>query len=117
VTAIKNLSLLPVEGKGMLGVSGIAARTFGAVARSQVSVMLISQASSEQSICFATPGIVGRLFSALGNNGVNIIAIAQGSSECSISLVVDGGGRGPHPRFDLGVCAPTMTTLVVNGYW
>lgn len=55
VTAIKNLSLLTVEGKGMLGVPGIAARTFGAVARSQVSVLLISQASSEQSICFATP--------------------------------------------------------------
>jgi aspartate kinase len=36
-------------------VPGIAARTFGAVARSQVSVLLISQASSEQSICFATP--------------------------------------------------------------
>jgi bifunctional aspartokinase / homoserine dehydrogenase 1 len=55
VTAIDKLSLITVEGKGMLGVPGIAARTFGAVARSQVSVLLISQASSEQSICFATP--------------------------------------------------------------
>ncbi|MBK8987055.1 MAG: aspartate kinase [Chloroflexi bacterium] len=55
VTAIDNLSLITVEGKGMIGVPGIAARTFGAVARAQVSVLLISQASSEQSICFATP--------------------------------------------------------------
>jgi len=55
VTAIDNLSLITVEGKGMLGVPGIAARTFGAVAQAQVSVLLISQASSEQSICFATP--------------------------------------------------------------
>lgn len=39
----------------MMGVPGIAARTFGAVARSQVSVLLISQASSEQSICFTIP--------------------------------------------------------------
>ena len=38
-----------------MGVPGIAARTFGAVARGQVSVLLISQASSEQSICFAAP--------------------------------------------------------------
>jgi aspartate kinase len=53
VTAIKNLSLITVEGKGMLGVPGIAARTFGAVARGGQSVLLISQASSEQSICFA----------------------------------------------------------------
>ena len=55
VTAIKKLSLITVEGKGMLGIPGIAARTFGAVAKSNVSVLLISQASSEQSICFATP--------------------------------------------------------------
>jgi aspartate kinase len=55
VTAIRDLSLVNVEGKGMMGVPGIAARTFGAVARSQVSVLLISQASSEQSICFTIP--------------------------------------------------------------
>ncbi|MBX3054870.1 MAG: aspartate kinase [Anaerolineae bacterium] len=55
VTAIKQLSLITVEGKGMLGVPGIAARTFGAVARGGQSVLLISQASSEQSICFAAP--------------------------------------------------------------
>lgn len=55
VTAIGDLSLINVEGKGMLGVPGIAARTFGAVARVKISVLLISQASSEQSICFAVP--------------------------------------------------------------
>jgi len=55
VTAIKNLGLITVEGKGMLGVPGIAARTFSAVADSGQSVLLISQASSEQSICFAAP--------------------------------------------------------------
>lgn len=55
VTAIESLSLLTVEGKGMMGVPGIAARTFGAVAQRQVNVLLISQASSEQSICFAVP--------------------------------------------------------------
>ena len=52
VTAIKGVSMITVEGKGMIGVPGIAARTFGAVARLDVSVLLISQASSEQSICF-----------------------------------------------------------------
>jgi aspartokinase/homoserine dehydrogenase 1 len=54
VTSIRRLNLITVEGKGMIGVPGIAARTFGAVARKQISVLLISQASSEQSICFAT---------------------------------------------------------------
>jgi len=55
VTTIKNLSLITVAGKGMMGITGIAARTFSAVARNNVSVLLISQASSEQSICFSTP--------------------------------------------------------------
>lgn len=55
VTAINGVSMINVEGKGMIGVPGIAARTFGAVARLDVSVLLITQASSEQSICFIVP--------------------------------------------------------------
>lgn len=53
VTAIPALALITVEGRGMIGVQGIAARTFSAVASTNVNVLLISQASSEQSICFA----------------------------------------------------------------
>jgi len=55
VTAIKDMSLITVEGTGMLGVPGVAARTFEAVAKTGTSVPLISQASSEQSICFTVP--------------------------------------------------------------
>jgi aspartate kinase len=55
VTAIRNQKLVTIEGRGMLGVPGVAARAFGAVASTGTSVPLISQASSEQSICFAIP--------------------------------------------------------------
>lgn len=55
VTAIPRQSLVTIEGRGMLGVPGVAARAFGAVAATKVSVPLITQASSEQSICFAVP--------------------------------------------------------------
>jgi aspartate kinase len=55
VTAIKGLRLITVDGRGMLGVPGVAARTFSTVAATGTSVPLISQASSEQSICFAVP--------------------------------------------------------------
>jgi bifunctional aspartokinase / homoserine dehydrogenase 1 len=55
VTVIRGQTMLTVEGRGMLGVPGVAARTFGAVARTHTSVSLISQASSEQSICFTVP--------------------------------------------------------------
>ena len=53
VTAIKELALITVEGKGMMGVPGMAARLFASVAATDASVLLISQASSEQSICFS----------------------------------------------------------------
>jgi len=56
VTAIEGLSMVTVEGRGMLGVPGIAARTFAAVAGQGASVLMISQASSEQSISFVVPG-------------------------------------------------------------
>lgn len=52
ISAIKGLTMVNVEGRGMLGVPGIAARTFGAVARAGANVLMISQSSSEQSICF-----------------------------------------------------------------
>ncbi len=55
VTAIEGLSMVTVEGRGMMGVPGIAARTFAAVASQGASVLMISQASSEQSICFVIP--------------------------------------------------------------
>ncbi len=55
LSAIPKQALLTVTGSGMLGVPGIAARTFAAVHHEGISVSLISQASSEHSICFSVP--------------------------------------------------------------
>ena len=48
-------AMITVAGNGMLGVPGIAARTFATMQREGISVSLISQASSEHSICFSVP--------------------------------------------------------------
>ena len=53
VTGVRNISLMTVKGRGMLGVPGIAGRTFLATAAADASILIISQSSSEQSICFA----------------------------------------------------------------
>ncbi len=58
VTAIRKQRLVTIEGRGMLGIPGVAARAFGTVASTGTSVPLITQASSEQSICFAVPSEV-----------------------------------------------------------
>ncbi len=55
LSAAGGQALITVEGSGMLGVPGVAARTFSALMREQISVSLISQASSEHSICFCVP--------------------------------------------------------------
>ena len=55
ISGMSRQALVTVSGTGMLGVPGVAARVFGALAHSNISVSMISQASSEQSICFTIP--------------------------------------------------------------
>ena len=55
LSAMGGQALVTVTGNGMLGVPGIAARTFAALYQEGISVSLISQSSSEQSICFSVP--------------------------------------------------------------
>ena len=49
--------MVNVEGAGMIGVPGTAHRLFGALREEGISVILISQGSSEHSICCAIPGV------------------------------------------------------------
>ncbi|MDP2888178.1 MAG: bifunctional aspartate kinase/homoserine dehydrogenase I [Bacteroidota bacterium] len=53
ISSISNITLITIQGLGMVGVTGISARLFGALARQNINVVLISQASSENSISFA----------------------------------------------------------------
>jgi bifunctional aspartokinase / homoserine dehydrogenase 1 len=53
--AIEDMALINVEGTGMIGIPGVAHKLFGALRAVDVSVVMISQASSEHSICFAVP--------------------------------------------------------------
>ncbi|MBM4214363.1 MAG: bifunctional aspartate kinase/homoserine dehydrogenase I, partial [Gammaproteobacteria bacterium] len=55
ITSIENIALLNLEGAGMIGVPGTASRLFGALREEGISVVLISQGSSEHSICCAVP--------------------------------------------------------------
>jgi len=55
ITAVGGMALVNLEGSGMIGVPGTADRLFAALKSAGVSVTLISQASSEHSICIAVP--------------------------------------------------------------
>jgi aspartate kinase len=52
ITAMSNVALITVGGRGIVGLPGVAARTFTAAANAQANVLLISQSSSGNDICF-----------------------------------------------------------------
>ena len=53
ISSIDEIALVNIQGSGMIGVAGISGRLFTALSHNDISVILISQASSEHSICFS----------------------------------------------------------------
>jgi aspartokinase/homoserine dehydrogenase 1 len=116
VTAIRKQRLVTIEGRGMLGVPGVAARAFGAVASTGTSVPLITQASSEQSICFAVPSeSAPYVLDALEKAFVHEIEDQDidrvwSTSDVSIVTVVGSG-----MRHTVGVAGRVFSQLGNNG--
>jgi len=70
VTSIRKVSLVTISGTGMQGIPGIVAKAFDVVAEEEANVLMISQASSENNICFVissseAPRVVRALRKAL----------------------------------------------------
>lgn len=53
ISSIDNVTLITVRGSGMIGVTGVAARIFRALADAGVNIIMITQASSEHTVCLA----------------------------------------------------------------
>ncbi len=100
VTSVDDVALVNLEGTGMIGVPGTADRLFGALRGAEISVILISQASSEHSICFAVPArhaarvkqVVCQAFALELQQGHIQRVEVQG--DCSIIAVVGDGMAG-----------------------
>ena len=88
ITAIGGMALVNLEGAGMIGVPGTADRLFAALRNVGVSVTLISQASSEHSICIAVPA-------ELAEQAKNVItdAFADELASGQIQRVETTGGQ------------------------
>lgn len=116
VTCIKNVSLLTVSGKGMIGVPGIAGRTFLATARAGANIVMISQASSEQSFCFvvlndnaaaAKAAIEAELAAEIASEDVDEVDVME---NIAIVTTVGSGMRGTP-----GVAGRIFTTMGQTG--
>ncbi|MBX3242993.1 MAG: bifunctional aspartate kinase/homoserine dehydrogenase I [Acidobacteria bacterium] len=53
ITSIDNIAVLSLEGSGMVGIPGFSKRLFDALSKARINVILITQSSSEHSICVA----------------------------------------------------------------
>lgn len=53
ITSIDKISVLSLEGSGMIGIPGFSKRLFDALSKAKINVILITQSSSEHSICVA----------------------------------------------------------------
>lgn len=91
---IDNVALVNVEGTGMAGVPGTASAIFGAVKDVGANVIMISQASSEHSVCFAVPekevtavaeALKSRFHEALNAGRLSQVAVIR---NCSILAAV-----------------------------
>ena len=116
ITTIGDMALINLEGSGMIGVPGTADRLFAALKNAGVSVTLISQASSEHSICIAVPqGLADRaklVISAafaeeLASGQIQSVDVTDGQS--IIAVVGDGMAGMP------GVAARFFGTLARAG--
>lgn len=108
ITAIGGMALVNLEGTGMIGVPGTADRLFAALKNAGVSVTLISQGSSEHSICIAIPeelaeraaGVIGEAFAEdLAGGQIQKVDVSPGQS--IVAVVGDGmaGSPGIAARF------------------
>ena len=102
ISGMSSQALVAVSGTGMLGVPGVAARVFTALAELHISVSMISQASSEQSICFTIPAdraaeVADRLGAAfaeeLARREVDEIIVRSGLT--TVAVVGSGMARTP----------------------
>src|SRR3989440_966656 len=116
ITSIERVALVNLEGTGMIGVPGTAHRLFGALREAGISVILISQGSSEHSICCAIPEeqaeravtAVLRAFERELQEGQ--IQSVDGDPDLSILAVVGDGMAGTP-----GIAAKVFTALGTSG--
>ena len=116
ISSIAHIALITIQGSGLIGVPGTAARVFSSLARKEINVILITQGSSEHSISFAVKekdGYISKLcleeeFSSELSNGLVDSIIMENS--LSILAVV-----GEKMRFLPGLAGRLFSALGQNG--
>ncbi|HBL77764.1 MAG: bifunctional aspartate kinase/homoserine dehydrogenase I [Bacteroidetes bacterium GWF2_42_66] len=116
ISSISDITLVTVQGLGMVGVTGISMRLFGALAKEDINVILISQASSENSISFAiNTGSAEKAEMAIRDEFEREIATQQINKitvESNLSIVAIVGENMKHTT---GIAGKLFHTIGKNG--
>ena len=116
ISSIDHIDLITLQGTGMVGVTGTSMRLFGALARQNVNVILITQASSEYSISFAViPTDSGRAAEAIHDEFKNEIDLNKELNvliEKNLSIIAIVGERMKNTP---GISATLFKSLGRNG--
>ena len=116
ISSIDDITLVRVQGGGMVGVKGIAGRLFTALARHNVNIIMITQASSEHTICFAIPPKYGAISKKAIEDEFKLeimegkIGTVKVEEHLSIIAVV-----GEHMRHTPGISGKLFQSLGKNG--
>ncbi len=113
ISVTKNVVLLTISGAGMIGVPGVAARVFGALARKNVNILMISQGSSEVNISIVIEkGDLKKAVQTIKQEfeGMNIIKDVHYVKNIAVVAVIGAGMQGTK-----GVAARVFTSVAEAG--
>ncbi len=116
LSSLSGVVLLTISGTGMQGVPGVAARVFNSLAQNNINVILITQASSEHSICFSIQeskaDIAIELLKAEFSKEIEKALIGEISAEREISIIA---AVGEAMKNQPGIAGKIFSTLGRNG--
>jgi aspartokinase/homoserine dehydrogenase 1 len=116
ISSIDNIDLVTLQGIGLVGVTGISARLFSALAKANVNIIMITQASSEYSITFAiSPGHTEKAIVAIKEEFLTEIELKKNikvhlEKELSVIAIV-----GEQMKNTPGISATMFKSLGRNG--
>lgn len=91
ISSISNITLISLEGSGMIGIPGFSKRLFEALSNEKINVILITQSSSEHSICVAVDSNIShrakRAVDAMFANEIALQKVAPLIIETNLSIV------------------------------
>lgn len=117
VTAIKNVSLITVTGAGVLGVPEVIASVFSAIARENITLLMVSQSSSMSNVSLAVPSAdAARSLNALKTNLAVELNVEEKDNVAVLAIVGSGmrGQRGVSAKLFGALAAHDINVLMIS---